>query len=135
MIYFQNLFIIPNRNPIAIKQELLPSYSPSAWEPLFCILFQGTTYLGRTSHKGNHVMLVFGVWSVSLSMCSRSIHVKLKQVSEFVLFMAEYYSTVFCFFFLKLPNSGDELAGVQLKEKDGQGWNESCGDGRKGKSK
>lgn len=36
--------------------------------------------------------------------------------------------------FLKLPSSGDELAGVQLKEKDGQGWNESCGDGRKGKS-
>ena len=32
------------------------------------------------------------------------------------------------------PSSGDELAGVQLKEKDGQGWNESCGDGRKGKS-
>ena len=69
-------------------------------------------------------------------MCSRSIQVKLKQVSEFVLFMAEYYSTVcvcVCVF-LKLPSSGDELAGVQLKEKDGQGWNESCGDGRKGKS-
>ena len=39
-----------------------------------------------------------------------------------------------CVCVLKLPSSGDELAGVQLKEKDGEGWNESCGDGRKGKS-
>ena len=127
MIYFQDLSIIPNRNATAIKQELPTSSSPRAWEPLSCILFQGTSYLGRTSCKGDHIILVFWVWSISLSMCSRSLHAKLKHVSACVLFYG--WARFHCVLFLKasqewgwVGRGSAEKAGVEtarMKEKGG----------------